>query len=579
MMNDADQHPDPEDMPYTVTTFWAMRMGEVLGASVFLPVLPWWKPLTWLLLVSSFDVWRYSQRLQVRKLPIAQRRWHYRWTIWVRMFFVGTGVYFLYVPNNNYIWVGLLGQYLVAAAALAALRTAGDMLRASVAVLLILFPYSLRLIFDGIQYGTHFGLMGLCGLVMIVILTQIARLQGALLTQQFELRRRAELAADAVAEVGLAKARFFAAVSHDLRQPVHAIGLFLDPVHKTCAASKDLPALKAIEGIQQSWSALDGLLSQVLDLTRSDSGVLVAEMAPVALSPLLRGLVMQHSGAAERMGVRMIALVKTDAYAYADELMLKRIVSNLIDNAIKFSPPGSVVLLTVRRAGPKWRLQVRDAGIGIAQHEQAMVFEEFVQLANSGRDRDRGLGLGLAIARRFAHLMESDLHLRSALGQGTCMTLILPRLAQAEVNDKRQDALKLLHPAVLQQTVHSPKNQSFDRDLAYLGMILLVEDDALVAVAMQTLLQTWGANVLVANNVEAARDMANTVQVAICDVRLPGAVSGLTLALELRERGLKAFLLTGEINPALRDTAREKDLQLLVKPVSPHTLYATLINL
>ena len=120
------------------------------------------------------------------------------------------------------------------------------------------------------------------------------------------------------------------------------------------------------------------------------------------IAPLVKSLVMQHSAVAERAGVRIVALVPPGRFANADELMLKRVLSNLLDNAIKFSPAGGSIVVALRQAVDGWRLQVRDAGIGIAHVEQIRIFDEFVQIDNQARDRRQGLGLGLAKSRFFA---------------------------------------------------------------------------------------------------------------------------------------------------------------------------------
>ena len=176
---------------------------------------------------------------------------------------------------------------------------------------------------------------------------------------------------------------------------------------------KPIGKKKTVDGIYQSWHALDGLLSQVLALTRMDADSLQAEITKVEVAPLVRGLVLQHSAAAEKKSIRIVALVAPQRYVLADLLMLKRVLSNLLDNAIKFSPEDSRIVLALRPAGKLWSMQVRDAGPGIASASQGQVFEEFVQLSNPQRDREQGLGLGLAIAKRFTQLMHGDLRLRS----------------------------------------------------------------------------------------------------------------------------------------------------------------------
>ncbi len=571
------QLPDPEDVGYAGSVFWALRACEVLGAAMFATVLPLWQPFTWWALVAgtgSLRTW-YLHTARFKARPVQVRRWHYRWSVWLMMLCVGSAAFFLYVPGNLVMY-GVLGVYLLGSAALVALRTAGDLLRTAVAVSLVLLPTALRMFAEGFQGNALLSLLGVGGVLMTLSMIFMSRLQERALMQQFELRQRAERAADAVAGVGLAKSRFFAAVSHDLRQPVHAIGLYLDPLTRMARASQDSAAQLAAEGIRQSWRALDDLLSQVLDLTRMDSGALQAQLQSVELAPLVRDLVTQHSAAAERAGVRMVALVQPGRHAAADALMLKRVLSNLLDNAIKFSPPGRPVLVAVRPTHDAWRIQVRDAGIGIAPQEQARVFEEFVQLNNEARDRQRGLGLGLAISRRFVLLMGGAIGVRSATGLGCCMTVTLPRAAAPsaalppdEPHHSQGFQITLgsgaaAAPPLAQQPALPPQD------------VLLVEDDLLVSAAMRQLLQSWGLNVHHVETASEAMDHAWFGGLAICDVRLPGGASGLDVALALRAGGKKVLLISGETDAGVRGAAQEHGLTLLVKPVSSARLLAAL---
>lgn len=574
-----DQRPDPEDGAHTLAVFWVLRGCELLGALIFTTALPWQQTFTWFALVAGFGSWRWWHvtRPAFQALPTGQRRRIYRRCVWTSMLLVGSAGYFLYVPGNPMMQV-VLAIYLMGSAALVALRVTGDFVRTVLAVCLAVLPTSLRFLAEGLQGDLLLLLLGAGGLLMTVSMVQMSRIQERMLLDQYELRERAERAATAVAGVGLAKSRFFAAVSHDLRQPVHAIGLYLDPLIELGQRTGDQRAQHAAEGIRQSWRALDDLLSQVLDLARMDSGVVEADLQATELAPLVRALVMQHSAAAERAGVRIVALVAPGRFALADELMLKRVLSNLLDNAIKFSPPGAPVALTLRSWQGAWRLQVRDAGIGIAPDAQQKIFEEFVQLDNDARDRRRGLGLGLAISRRFTALMGGSLSVRSAPGRGCCMTLMLPKALPRH----QQDQAALASPADGQaQAQAGPPWQSSPADPPDLAaqQVLLLEDDPLVGQAMRQLLQSWGQQVRLVHTAAEALQAGDFGQLAICDVRLPGDASGLEVALQLRERGKKVLLLSGETDPALREAAQAHRLALLTKPVSSTQMLVALREL
>lgn len=579
-MKGREDQPDPEDSAHTVASLWALRACELLCVLMFATALPWQQPALWFSVIAGMGMlrWWHVNRPAFRNLPKARRQRAYRIYMWVLMAFVGSACWFLYVPDNIPM-LAVLMSYLLGNATLIAVRLTGDVVRTTIALCLAVLPTSIRLIVDGLGGHTLLVMMGTGGILMTVTMVFLSRAQELGVMRQVEQRRRAEAAADTIAALGLAKSRFFAAVSHDLRQPVHAIGLYLAPLVNLAERAQDRAALRAIDGITQSWRALDDLLSQVLDLTRMDSGAVQAELRPTEIAPLVESLVRQHSAVAEAAGVRIVSLVRLHAFAEADELMLVRVLSNLMDNAIKFSPAGSTVLVALRGGGAHWRLQVRDAGMGIAAEAQARVFEEFVQMHNEARDRRQGLGLGLAIARRLALLMNGDIAVRSALGQGTCMTVTLPKAGRPPDAEPVQAAAGQHEPhsmpgALLPLAGHQVPSPAFAVE-----RVLLVEDDSLVAEATRDQLVSWGLQVLHVETAAEAMAQAAFGDVAICDVRLPNAASGLELALALREMGQRVLLISGETHAALRESASRHRLPLLIKPVSSAQLLTALQGL
>jgi two-component system, sensor histidine kinase len=572
-----NQRPDPEDGAHTVAVYWLLRSLEITGVFIFSNALPWKMPMMWFLLVAGFGTWRWWHvtRPGFRDLPIATRRKHYRICVWISMFFVGSAAYFLYAPGNLPM-LAILAVYVLGSAALVAMRVAGDFTRTVVAVCLVILPTSIRLIAEGLQGNFLLSSLGIAGVLATVCIASMSRLQERALTQQFELRQRAERAADAIAKSGLDKARFFAAVSHDLRQPVHAIGLYLAPLLTMSKGHADTEVQKAIEGIRQSWRALDDLLSQVLDLTRMDSGAIQARLQSVDLEALMRSVILQHSAVAERSGIRIVVLVKPSSYVKADALMLQRVLSNLLDNAIKFSEAGQTVAMAARGGANHWRIQVRDAGLGIALGAQSRIFEEFVQLDNEARDRRRGLGLGLAISKRFTDLMDGELSVRSTPSRGCCMTI---KLLRASAPLEIENSLRANAPMETAAS-HIPSSaEHASETLLASKNVLLVEDDLLVAHAMLQLLRAWGLNVLHVESAAEAMEQAAFGQIAICDVRLPHGESGVDVALQMRSLGKKTLLISGETDVELRKSAHVLGLPLLIKPVSPAKLFAALQSL
>jgi two-component system, sensor histidine kinase len=558
----------PKDLATTWKLLAVTSLGNTLIAGFFIPYLPLWMPLTWLVLALSTggaQLW-CATRPVLQPIPFPLRLQVERSVFWFSQACMGSAAFFLYVPGNLGM-LGVLNVCVVVIGALSVLQFSGDHWRGAVGCALGILPTATRYFFED---SWLLVLLGLGGYIVVLALSMFGHMQYLALIEQAALRKRAEDAADAVAAVGLSKARFFAAVSHDLRQPVHAIGLYLASLQSSVTDSR---SKKGIDGITQAWQALDGLLSQVLDLTRMDSGSLQAELSAVELEPLIRGLVVQHSAAAERKSIRIVALVKPRCYMLADMLMLKRVLSNLLDNAIKFSPEDARIVIALRSAGTHWCVQVRDHGPGIALVSQEKVFEEFVQLDNPARNRAQGLGLGLAIAQRFVSLMQGHLRLRSAPTAGTCMGVYLPKVltASAEAANYTQPAqvvLKIHVPSTL-LNVHKAL-RAILRDSG--KSILMVEDDALVVQAMTQLFSDLNLPILYATNASQALELAPQACMVACDVRLPGSMSGLDLALRLKHMAIPTLLMTGETSADIKAFAHHHGLQLLIKPVAPQVL-------
>ena len=564
----------PRNVADAWSLFFVYRVGELLMIAPFVSVLPLWMPLTWLALnyATNTAMHLIRRRATYAKKPAGERLLTDRLLFLMTYGGSATTVFFLYVPGN----VGLLcilGIFMVCNGVLSIMQDAGDHWRGSVGAGLVILPTSTRFLFED---GALIPTLGVGGYLLVVALTMLGRKQADAFMEQVALRQRAERAADAVAGVGLAKARFFAAVSHDLRQPVHAIGLYLAPLLDT---PQDARGRKAINGIHQAMQVLDDMLSQVLDLTRMDSGSLQPQFDTVEIEPLLRGLVVQHGAAAEKKGIRLVLLAAPRCCVRADPLMLKRTLSNLLDNAIKFSAEDARIVVALRSRGSDWCIQVRDAGQGIHKDLHAKVFEEFVQIHNPERDRSHGVGLGLAIARRFVGLMQGQLRLRSALGEGTCMAVFLPKVAPVALLSSPDDESwgHLALPRKLTPVPEVPVlrvPQSLRAAIARTGQaILLVEDDAMVSQAIAHLFESLQLPVLIAADARAARDVSGQAFVAACDVRLPGETSGLELAIELqKELAMPCLLMTGETGVEINVAAQSNGLQLLIKPIKPQAL-------
>ena len=541
--------------------FVAFRSGEALSALMFVRALPTWMPMTWWALMSlSGSLVDAADAGLLRRAGQKQMPQVSSYAYWLSGVSAGSGAYLLFV-QGDLGYQGLLNVILISVAALNAQLGVANAPRSMSA--LILMPLSLRYLLEGGYIPT---LMGLGGCLLTAALTLIAQQAKQLIATQQALRSRAEQVADAQAGLAIAKARLFASVSHDLRQPVHAIGLYAESLRGAVDISPR--AAQALDGMRQAWQTLDALLAEMLDLTKLDANALQPRLEAVELAPLLHGLLALHMPQAERRRIRLVVLASSGRCVHADPLMLQRVLSNLLANALRFSPEHGRVAMLVRPAhdaqgAPAWRIQVRDAGLGIAAADQQRVFDEFTQLNNPARQSDQGFGLGLSIARRLCELMRGQIMLRSAPGRGTCMDVLLPA-TQPEPTAAAPNAL-------------APRSAHRLPAIGNGQGLLLVEDDRMVADGMQLLLRDWGYDVMHADSYEAALPLARPGIVALCDVRLPGAQDGLALALALRQAGVQQVLLmTGETGSGLREQARAHGLPLLIKPVAPMDLHRAL---
>lgn len=368
-----------------------------------------------------------------------------------------------------------------------------------------------------------------------------------------ELRSKKEEAETATR----AKSRFLAAASHDLRQPIHALGMF---VARLAQLPHDRETRHLIANLEASVRAMQDLLDALLDISRLDADAVRVQLQPVPLAPLfeqLRGALMPvATDKGLRLRVRDSAL-----WVQSDPTLLHRILLNLVSNALRYTGHGGVLVGCRRsRGGSHLWLEVWDTGVGIPAEHQQDIFREFYQIGNPERDRSKGLGLGLNIVDRTARLLGHELKLCSVPGHGTRFRLELP-LAPAG------DLQALMAAEQPQQLV----------DVRGLR-ILVIEDDRQSAQALRGLLDFWGCVVAVVEGLQGALTVVDggfVPDLVLSDFRLRAGESGMQTLQTLRtqlERPLPACLMSGDTDPELIQACRDAGLPLLHKPVRPAKL-------
>ena len=365
-----------------------------------------------------------------------------------------------------------------------------------------------------------------------LLMQRVVRAMQQVEDLNLSLEHRVQDRTQALQQANQAKSRFIAAASHDLRQPVVTIGLLVGLLREQVSA----PRLRdLIDRINEAVAALEDLLKGLLDLSRFDAGTVKPRLQGVPLQGLFDAIAAHESEAARLKGVRL-RFRPTGLAVRSDPVLLEQILRNLVNNAVRYTDAGGVLVGVRPRGEGRVSVEVWDTGSGITPAQQQTVFDEFTQFEPGRNHRVRGLGLGLALVKRAALLLEHPLRLRSRPGRGSCFALTLP-LAVAEA-----------HQGVTAMTEARPLQ----------GLrLLLVEDEPTVLQAMQMQLERWGATVHPADGLGALDRLladpdgpcATGVDMVISDNRLPDGDSVRVVGLVRRKLGtITALIVTGPRN-------------------------------
>lgn len=393
-----------------------------------------------------------------------------------------------------------------------------------------------------------------------VILTGLARdtyrvFAESVLIRQQQIKSNQQLrAALSQAESAMAaKTRFLASASHDLRQPMHTLSLFGAALDKR---PLDEEGRVIVTQMNLALQSLSSQMDALLDISKLDANVVPVNNQVFALQPWLARLQREFQPVALRKQLLLRLDCPPEACVESDPVLLERVVRNLIDNAIKYTQRGEVAVEVSRGQDEDvWRLSVRDTGMGIPEHEQARIFEEFYQVGNPERDRAKGLGLGLSIVTRLVDLLDLHLALRSAPGHGSSFML---NVAAADMSLVLPDTA----------TRHGPSLPPV--------RVLVIDDEEPVRVAMHALLSAHGCQVLVAGSTREGllKSMGQQPDLLLTDFRLRGGEDGISAVRSLRSAfpGLPALLISGDTAPERLRDAHQAGLTLLHKPVTEEQL-------
>ena len=359
-------------------------------------------------------------------------------------------------------------------------------------------------------------------------------------------------------QANISKTRFLAAASHDILQPLNAARLYVTSLVERQGGGNDS---QLVGNIDASLDAVEEIFGALLDISRLDTGAMKPEIASFRMDELLRQLEVEFMPLAQERGLKL-QFVSCSLAVESDRRLLRRLLQNLISNAIKYTPRGRV-LVGCRRRRRRLRIDVYDTGLGIPSSKKRAIFQEFHRL-DQGAKVARGLGLGLSIVERIARVLDYKIGVVSTVGRGSHFSVEVPRSTAIPLRQ---------HQRVVREV---------DRVQLSGITVLCIDNDLTILDGMETLLGGWGCRVFKAPDLAAAIAVMAEADASpdglLVDYHLDDG-DGITAIKELRRRfgaDLTAILITADRSPHVREDARANDIQLLNKPVKPAALRALL---
>ena len=359
-----------------------------------------------------------------------------------------------------------------------------------------------------------------------------------------------------------AKSLFLASASHDLRQPLNAMQMYIAALQSKV---KDKEILRIIEDINSVSISTARLLNALLDVSELEVGAIKPRFESFSVNNMLISIFQSFLPLAKDKGLNF-RVVPSSLYVRSDPALLERILGNFMSNAIRYTNKGSV-LIGCRKRGDKVVIEVWDTGCGISDDQMSLIYEDFYQIENKERDRGKGLGLGLALAKRLAESLEHSINSKSTLGAGSCFSVAVD---------------------IAENNTDNNQDESFMNIMNLSGAnILLVEDDMDVLKATKQLLESWGCKVKTARNKDEVMNLIkenpyDNPDIILADNRLPGDASGIDITYLIQEKlqaSIPCVIMTGDVERNHVQSIIDQGFPVLLKPIQPAKFRAMLSHL
>lgn len=428
----------------------------------------------------------------------------------------------------------------------------------------ILLPVTIQFFLENNVLHTAFA----CGSIfyVIVLFYLFNKINKTLLEnitlklQKTEFASQLEEQKAAAENANIEKSRFLAAASHDLRQPLHAQGLFVEELKHR---STDNATRGILNKLERSMKSMHNLFNGLLDISKLDANIIEPKLSTFFLHDLLKNIFHDFLHSAGEKNI-ILRYCPCSVIVYSDRSLLERIIRNLVANAIMYTNSGKV-LIGCRRKHGAVAIEIHDTGIGIPAKEFQNIFNEYYQIHNPERDRRKGIGLGLAIVNRLARLLDYQIKITSSLNKGSCFSFLVPI-------GKMEDLT----------TLPIPTTDFIDTDIKA-KTILVIDDETEILEGMRTLLQSWGCTAITATSYTEAQQLikcsTHKIDAIISDYRLRDGDTGINVIQKLSvqyDEPIPGILITGDTAPERLTEATNSGLHLLHKPVPPSKLRALL---